>query len=269
MNRRNFIVGAGSIGAATIGGAALLGGSAAAMEGGLSITDPDTVSVDDGSYQYVAIGLSSVHEWQGLDSEATHAHFVAEIRLPESPDEEEQQWHELYNEAIPLADLGDTRGGSLEWTTGEGTTGVLHTGVGDGPNLLDDYDFSRHSWSDVEDGYNQVEGQGAENRWPVLVSEDYDGDLYGVPDPLYTNTPEVDTDGEEAGTVVDYRKTVVVYNDAEFTYDHSAPNYEASAHAAGTQLEDKFTVTIDNIESESTSGGEGDASTATDESKTA
>lgn len=267
MNRRNFIVGAGSIGAATIGGAAVLSGSAAAeLDGNLDLDDPDVVSVDDGSFQYITTALASVFEWQGFEDEATQATFVSELRLPDN-NEPQGSWHELYNSTLSLANIasGDV-GGSLEWATGEGHNGVLHFGVGDADPILSDHVDQFDRDYDFSDAWDSLEGQGTDARWPVIVHPDYEGDLYDVPKPFYTDTPEASKDGGQNTTKVTYRKTVIVHDNSFNPANDDASNYGSAAKSV---LSDDFKVTIHNINSDSTASGEGDTSVETDPDKTA
>lgn len=268
MNRRKFIAGAGGIGAATIGGAAILSGSAAAQLGGsIDIKDPETVSVDDGSYQFVTLAMASVYEWQGFQEPATLATFVSELRLPEDDEPGDDEWHELYNATIPLAELASgERGGSLDWTTGEGYNGVLHTGVGDHDQILDDHVENFDRDHDLDDAWDALEPQSGDSRWPVLVSPDYGGELYSVPDPLETDAPEATEDGGDNETLVQYRKTVIVHDDGFDIKSNDPAEYDSAAEVS---LDTKFEVSIDNIDSDTTGTGSGDATVETDDEKTA
>lgn len=77
MNRRTFIIGAGGIGAATIGGLALTGSAAAEAEAGVfGITDKATIDTNNGRLESLTLSdVNVMAEWSGFNYPATYVHW--------------------------------------------------------------------------------------------------------------------------------------------------------------------------------------------------
>lgn len=79
MNRRNVLIGAGSIGAATIGLAAFSGGAAAETDAQFT-ADKITGEADDGVVHTLTVSATGTFAFEGLDSAATGATVTLEAR---------------------------------------------------------------------------------------------------------------------------------------------------------------------------------------------
>lgn len=149
MERRNYLKGVGGIvGAATIGGAALLFGSDGASATALQNFGSASASSDDGSVEYVAIFGDSVVEWDGFDEPAVSFSILTEARVPG-----QVGWTELNDTGEVALSQGDSWGNHDEKLSGEGTSGTIETGIGLGTGGNHDSTTDWHVVGSDPDGY--------------------------------------------------------------------------------------------------------------------
>lgn len=234
VSRRTALKGLCGLAVAGAGAAAIGTSPAGASANGETEVDGAVaVATDDGSYQYVHKASATHVAWDGFNEPARYVTFETTLDVEGVPDE-----HQLYGPTtIALEDLADgSRGGSLDHSTGEGTRGELHTGVGD-HEPLGGYE------------HGDLEPQSEDSRWPIVVRDDYDGDLYGVPDPWEDSAEggvlSAYENGGETVTTLGLDTTVFIHAEKATSPDDLA-NFDS---AAVVELGGVFEVTVENIES--------------------
>lgn len=184
LSRRTALKGiGGAVGAASVGGLALLAsGPAAAATSNYGST---TITSDDGTVEYVAIHGDSTVEWSGFEWEAQSVDVDVDARVVDG----DTGWVDLYE---TIADLtADSWGGTNEDHSGTGTSGTISQGIG-------------------------LDGDGNHDEttdWHIVGS---DPDDYGIPNnSIDPSALEVDTDGESSTYTVEVRATYTWHGSSE------------------------------------------------------
>lgn len=103
MDRRKFLIGTGSIGAATIGGLAMFGGSAAASSTSFESGGDANVSTDDGSADEVYIQPSGEVSWENFDEPVESVEVELKCKT-----ENESQMKSVFNETFTPGSAAST-----------------------------------------------------------------------------------------------------------------------------------------------------------------
>lgn len=269
MQRRTLMkTTAAGIGGLTIGGGALLAasGGGAATDSSLSIADT-TVTSDAGELRFVDLGYWKRVQWTGFDEPVTHFDLTIEVEVDgEAVTAYDTSARALDPNGEDPSDgeyVTDFFGGS-DYNTGEGTSGWMALGVGDA--VYDDGD-------DLPPG--GVSAQDPDTRWIVVEGSAYDAardnpNGYGLPQEAFSDADGVfnaDGDGTSEATDVTYRATFVLYHDQSADEDPTDlvaltgenGGGETAPYAPNPQVEDTFTVTVENEPAGDTSGGDGDS----------
>ena len=107
MNRRTFVVGGGSIGAATIGGVLLAGTASAEVEAGLFSVEEYAIDTNSGRLETLAVtDISAFAEWSGFEYRAREAEWTLTVTLP--GDDPEEEVVGTVSAEIGDGDVGDT-----------------------------------------------------------------------------------------------------------------------------------------------------------------
>lgn len=156
MNRRKFVIGAGSIVGGTAAAAAFAGTGAAAHSEASYVGSVNLES-DTGEIDYVAMYGDSTMEWKGLDTPAQYVEIVTSASVYDSDDNPISGAQDIHLNSTGLVDLsqGSDWGNHDEELSGPGTRGYVKTGVG-----LDDSGNPDPSieWVIVGEKPNGVEG---------------------------------------------------------------------------------------------------------------
>lgn len=260
---------AAGVGAATIGGAGLLAasGGGAATDTSLSIADT-TVTSDAGELRFVDLGYWKRVNWTGFDEPVTHFDLTVEVEVGgETVTAYDTSARELDPNNEDPADgeyVTDAFFGDSDYNTGEGTSGWMALGVGDA--VYDDGETLPPAG---------VSPQPADTRWIVVEGSAFDATRdnengYGLPQEAFVDADGVfnaDGDGAVNATDVTYRATFVLYHDQSADPDPtdlvaltaSNGGGETAPYAPNPQVEDTFTVTVENKPADDTSGGDGDS----------
>lgn len=196
----------------TVGGLAVAGSGLAALTGSAAAGDtelegPDetiTATTDDGEIKFVAYGGRLRFEWDGLDTEATHAEYLVESRVRDYGG----QFTDWRFHGKGSGQLGDFEGegnhdGDGVFEEGEENTASSWGGDNDsnsGPGT---------------DGWFQFKYGSPYGQDDYAIAYDDANDLSGaspVKNPWSANRFEQATDGGSQSTQVEIRKTCRVYD---------------------------------------------------------
>lgn len=221
MNRRKFIAGAGGIGAATVGGMALMGSSAAEIGTDIGYKIGTVkLSSDDGTIDHVSMYGDSEMTWKGLDTVATQVQIDTRVKVFDNNDNKVAD-KQIHSTGAVALSQGSDWGNHDDELSGEGTRGYVKTGVG----------LDRGGSHDPS------------IDWAIIQASDY-SDEYGLPtDPVAASHLSVSTDGDQQRFVVVIESTYTLFD--------SGGNELLSGKGAS-----HINVDVTNIE-ESTTTGDG------------
>jgi len=247
VDRRTILKGAGGIaglGIAGIGASAFTGSAVAAN---LNITDPSTVTTDDGQIQFVNVALTHTAEWDGFDRPVDAVAYRDRVIIRPQSDNKDYVVYDNTNNPV-LLDNYSSQNGSDGWG-GDGEY-VSDTGSPD----------SQH--------YREHGAVNATIDWNIIVDPRY-ADAKSVETPYEINGSSVlepETDGESKSSTIRYEKTVHFYEGG--SGDNSVVTDDGSTDVVpmtGDGVEEsvssvgEFTLTVQNQANTQTGSGDGTA----------
>ncbi|MBX0325420.1 hypothetical protein EGH21_20545 [Halomicroarcula sp. F13] len=242
MQRRDYIKTAGGIATASvIGGAGLFAstGSVAAVQSGLDIQDASAVQTDDGQVSYVEVALTHRLQWDGFDKPVAKVAYVDQIIVaPNSSTPFTATIYDGRNNPVDLEDFSE-KNSSDGWG-------------GDGEYASEDPNSYTKATGPTKAGFVN-----ADINWKILTDGGGGGNSVESPADLNNTSIEEPTDGESNSTSITYKKTVYLYDDNGNLLGNDDGTVQ-SAVAEGT-----FTVTINNQDATTTSGGSGSSTVGT------
>lgn len=228
VDRRTILKGAGGIaglGIAGIGASALTGSAVAAN---LNITDPSTVTTDDGQIQFVNVAIDHTAEWDGFDRPVDAVAYKDTITLRPNSDGITHTVYDNTSNPVLLDEYSTQGSGSDGWG---------------GPG-----EYVSDTGSEGEQHYREHGTVHATIDWNIIVDPRY-ASAKSVETPYEidgSSVLEPETDGESQSSTIKYEKTVHFYE--EGTGENSV-----TTDIAGTEV---IPMTGDGVEESVTSIGE-------------
>jgi len=270
LSRRKALAGLGTAGVGgVLGMSAFTGSAAAKIRTNFTAANPGTVSTDDGEVSEVFVAPKVYTQWENFDEAPKKLRYILHAGI------EGEGYNPVYRETPFLMDEnGDPTHGTTDRVPGSGKNHLL-------TRNSDFYELNSNGqpkstpkivlYKDgLSDYYNDPSDYPDEAHWTGASlgsdSGDYANGNYGV----IANTGAFDspTDGETASTAVNLRLITVLLNeDSETVMQDEYPVYEAGnytyswlknnadSHPAISVNEASFTVTAQNEQSDSASGG--------------
>lgn len=133
LSRRRLLQGAGALGAASVGGGAILLSSATpAVASRFNISGPAAVTSDDGSLNYVRLQANLYLEWDGFDSDVEYLRYIDRVTV--RPNDQDRSRTVSDVTTAHLSDWSgdgdsDGWGGDGEYTSGPGKAGHAHADI--------------------------------------------------------------------------------------------------------------------------------------------
>lgn len=247
VDRRTILKGAGGIaglGIAGIGASALTGSAVAAN---LQITDPSTVTTDDGQIQFVNVAIDHTAEWDGFDRPVDAVAYRDTVIMRPNSDNISHVVYDNTNSPVLLDNYSSEGDGSDGW--GGSGEYVSDTGGSESQHYRE---------------HGQVH---ANIDWNVIVDPRY-ADAKSVENPheIDGSSPlEPATDGESETSTIRYQKDVFFYetnSNGGYTSDDGSTTL---ALMTGDGVEQRvrsvgeFSLTVQNQANTQTGSGDGTA----------